>query len=343
MHLRDRGARTARRRHIDTHLYLAMDRDTAYVLGMRAAINERFGGPEVLEVREIAEPHARAGQLRVRVTAAGLNPMDWMFIADDDLGRRLRDARATQPGLALTLPSVFGHDFAGVIDEVGDGVTGFAVGNRVFGGALSRAVADHAIVLPAEAHHTPDGVDDITAATLDVAARTAAAALAVIEPGVGDTVLVGGAAGGVGTFAVQLARIAGARVIGTASETSFAYLRALGVEPVRYGEGLLERVRRLAPGGVTAATDLFGTETASVALELGVPAARISLIAGQLPGLTTVAGFQAAAGTLEHVAALIAERKLHVPIAATYPIDQIRDAVARQAGRHVQGKIVITL
>jgi NADPH:quinone reductase-like Zn-dependent oxidoreductase len=307
-------------------------------MDMRAVINERFGGPEVLEVREIAEPHARAGQLRVRVAAAGLNPMDWMFIADDELGRRLRAARAAQPK-----PSVFGHDFAGVVDEVGDGVVGFAVGDRVFGGALSRAIADHAVVTLDEVHHTPDGVDDVTAATLDVAARTASAALAVIEPGAADTVLVGGAAGGVGTFAVQLARIAGARVIGTASEKSFEYLRRLGAEPVKYGDGLAERVNALAPKGVTAATDLFGTETAKLAMELGVPAARISMIAGQLPGVTTVAGFQAAAGTLEHVAALIAERKLEVPIAATYPIEKIRDAVALQAGRHVQGKVVVTL
>lgn len=297
----------------------------------------------MLEIRDIPEPHARAGQLRVRVTAAGLNPMDWMFIADDDLGRRLRAARAAQPGLGLTLPSGFGHDFAGVVDEVGEGVTGFSIGDRVFGGALSRAVADHAVVIPGEVHHTPDAVGDLTAATLDVAARTAAAALAVIEPGAGDTLLIGGAAGGVGTFAVQLARIAGARVIGTASEKSFAYLRALGAEPVTYGDGLAERVRRLAPRGVTAATDLFGTETASVALELGVPAARISLIAAQVPGVTTVAGFQAAAGTLEHVAELIAEGTLEVPIAATYPIERIREAVALQASRHVQGKVVVTL
>jgi NADPH:quinone reductase-like Zn-dependent oxidoreductase len=238
---------------------------------------------------------------------------------------------------------VFGHDFAGVVDEVGDGVAGFAVGDRVFGGALSRAVADFAVVVPGELHHTPDGVDDITASALDVAARTAAAALAVVKLGVGDTVLIGGAAGGVGTFAVQLARLSGARVIGTASEASFEYLRGLGAEPVKYGDGLRDRLSTLAPSGVTAALDLFGTETATLALELGVPPARISMIAGQLPGVTTVAGFQAAAGTLEHVAALIAEGKLKVPIAATYPIEKISEAVARQASRHVQGKVVVTL
>lgn len=310
---------------------------------MRAAINEVFGGPEVLEVRDIAEPQARSGQLRVRVTAAGLNPMDWMFIADNELGQRLREARASQPGLALTLPAVFGHDFAGVVDQVGDGVVGFRVGDRVFGGALSRAVAEYAVVVPEEVHHTPDGVDDIKAATLDVAARTAAAALAVIKPTSGETVLIGGAAGGVGTFAVQLARLAGARVIGTASERSFEYLRGLGVEPVMYGDGLVDRVRRMAPSGVAAAADMFGTETAQVAIALGVPAARISMIAGQLPGVTTVAGFQAVAGTLERIAALLAQGKLKVPIAATYPVEQIREAVTLQASRHVQGKVVVTL
>ncbi len=307
---------------------------------MRAVLNERFGGPEVLEVREVAEPHAGAGQLRVRVSAAGLNPMDWMFIADDDLGRRLRDARAAQPGLGMTLPAVFGHDLAGVVDEVGAGVTGFAPGDRVFGGALSRAVAEYAVVVPSEVHHTPSGVDDVTAATLDVAARTAAAALAVIQPGAGDTVLMGGAAGGVGTFAVQLARLAGARVLGTASEASFDYLRGLGAEPVQYGDGLRER---LASIRLTAAADLFGTETAELALELGVPAGRIAMIAGQLPGVTTVAGFQAVEGTLERVAAWIAEGKLTVPIAATYPIEEIRDAVTLQASRHVRGKVVVKL
>jgi NADPH:quinone reductase-like Zn-dependent oxidoreductase len=165
----------------------------------------------------------------------------------------------------------------------------------------------------------------------------------VVEPRAGDTILVGGAAGGVGTFAVQLARLAGASVIGTASESSFAYLRDLGAEPVQYGTGLGERVRRLAPRGLTAAVDLFGTETAALALELGVPAGRISMIAGQLPGVTTVAGFQAAPGTLERVAALIADEKLAVPIAATYPIERIREAVTQQASRHVRGKVVVTL
>jgi NADPH:quinone reductase-like Zn-dependent oxidoreductase len=264
--------------------------------------------------------------------------MDWVMTANDEAGARF----------GLSLPTGFGTDYAGVVDEVGDDVTDFKVGDRVFGCALSRSVADYVVVIPSGtigdgAHHTPEGVDDKTAATLDIAARTASAALAAIEPGDGDTVLIGGAAGGVGVFAIQLARLAGAKVIGTASESSFAYLRRLGAEPVTYGEGLAERVRAIAPGGITAATDLYGTETVDAARELGVPDDRISTIAARVDGVTAVSGAQAAPGTLEHVAELVATGQLMVPIAATYPVEQIREAVEFQAGRHAHGKVVVTL
>ncbi|MBY8883195.1 alcohol dehydrogenase catalytic domain-containing protein, partial [Actinacidiphila acidipaludis] len=238
--------------------------------GGRAVRLDSFGGPEVLDVREVPAPQAGPGQVRVRVTAAGLNPMDWIMTADADTAARF----------GLALPAGFGTDYAGVVDQVGDGVSGFAPGDRVFGGALSRAVADFVVVDVAggiaanEAHHTPDGVDDRTAATLTIAGRTASAALAAVAPGPDDTVLIGGAGGGVGVFAVQLARIAGARVIGTGSATSAGFLRDLGAEPVAYGDGLADRVRALAPGGVTAALDLHGTETVRVARELGVPDSR---------------------------------------------------------------------
>src|ERR1700728_764930 len=158
----------------------------------RAVRLDSFGGPEVLDIREVPAPEAGPGQVRVRVTAAGLNPMDWFMTADADTATRF----------GLSLPAGFGTDYAGAVDQVGDGVTGFAPGDRVFGGALSRAVADFVVVDAAggtaanEAHHTPDGVDDRTAATLAIAGRTAAAAPAVVSPGPGDTVLIGGAAGG---------------------------------------------------------------------------------------------------------------------------------------------------
>jgi NADPH:quinone reductase-like Zn-dependent oxidoreductase len=307
----------------------------------RAVIYETFGGPEVLQLRDVPEPHAGPGEIRVRVTAAGLNPMDW--------GLASRPERAAQFG--LTLPSGFGYDFAGVVDEVGSGAAGFAVGERVYGGALGRAVADFVTVKasaegPEALWHTPDGISDEVASTLPVAGSTAAAALAAIGLRSGDTVLIGGAAGGVGVFAVQLARLAGATVIGTASEGTFAFLRQLGASPVAYGPGLADRVRAAAPGGVTAATDLFGTETAETALALGLPPERISTVAaGPNPpgGVRATGGIDARPDALDRIADAILAGQITVPIAAVFPVEQIRDAVALQAGRHVHGKIVVTL
>lgn len=306
----------------------------------RAVIYEKFGGPEVLKLRDVPEPHAGPGEVRVRVTAAGLNPMDW--------GIASRAEAAAMFG--ITLPAGFGYDFAGVVDEVGegaDGTGGYAVGDRVFGGAQAKAVADFVLMTPGEAlFRTPDGVSDEVAATLPVAALTADAALTAIGVQAGDTVLIGGAAGGVGIFVVQLARLAGATVIGTAAPDTFAFLRELGAEPVAYGPGLADRVRALADGPVTAATDLFGLETAQAALDLGVPPERVSTIAaGPNPpgGVRPTGGFDARPGAMARIADAIAAGELTVPIAATFPVEQVRDAVVLQAGRHVHGKVVITL
>lgn len=305
----------------------------------RAVRLDAWGGPEVLDVRDVPAPQAGPGQIRVRVTAAGLNPMDWIMTADAGTAARF----------GLSLPAGFGTDYAGVIDQVGNGVTGFEPGDRVFGGALSRAVADYVVIdlsggtAAEEAHHTPDGVDDRTAATLTIAGRTASAALAVIDPGPGDTVLIGGAGGGVGVFAVQLARIAGARVIGTGSAASAGFLRDLGAEPVAYGDGLADRVRALAPDGITAALDLHGTETVEAARELGVPDGRICTIAAQVDGVPAANGANATPGDLIEIARLVASGRLRVPIAATFPIAEIRRAAELQAGRHVRGKVVIDL
>ncbi|MER5883722.1 NADP-dependent oxidoreductase [Streptomyces sp. NPDC001941] len=307
--------------------------------GSRAVLLDAFGGPETLDVREVPVPQAGPGQVRVRVAAAGLNPMDWIMTGDADTAARF----------GLALPVGFGTDYAGVVDQAGDGVSGFAPGDRVFGGALSRAVADFVVVDASgataanEVHHTPDGVDDRTAATLTIAGRTASAALAAVAPGPDDTVLIGGAGGGVGVFAVQLARISGARVIGTGSATSADYLRGLGAEPVAYGDGLADRVRELAPLGITAAIDLHGVETVHVARELGVPDSRICTIATQIDGVTAANGATAAPGALEEIARLVAAGRLRVPIADSFPIEQVRRAAELQAGRHVRGKVVIDL
>ena len=304
----------------------------------RAVIYETFGGPEVLEVRDVPEPHAGTGEVRVRVAAIGLNPMDWGICSRPEAAARF----------GITVPAGFGSDLAGVVDEVGDGAKGFAVGDRVYGGALGRAAADFVVVKTSGGtlFHTPEGINDEVASTLPVAALTATAALTAISLGAGDTVLVGGAAGGVGVFVVQLAKVAGARVIGTVSRGTFEFLRQLGAEPVAYGPGLAERVQALAPEGVTAATDLFGTETAETALTLGVPPERVSTIAAMSnppSGVRATGAIDAGPDAMARVTAAVLSGSVIVPIAATFPIEQIRDAVTLQAGRHVHGKVVVTL
>lgn len=301
---------------------------------------ESFGGPEALDLREVPVPDVGPGQIRVRVIAAGLNPMDWFMTSDADTAARF----------GLSLPCGFGNDYAGVVDEVGDGDGEFNVGDRVFGGAFSRSVADYVVVdapghigKGGDAHHTPDGLDDRIASALAIAGCTAAAALAIVNPGPSDTLLIGGAGGGVGVFAVQLARLAGARVIGTGSAASADALRALGAEPVTYGESLADRLRELAPDGITAAMDLHGTDTIAVARELGVPDARMATIAAAVDGVTPANGANAAPGAIEKIARLAAEGRIRVPIAATFPVNEVRAAVELQAGRHVHGKVVIDL
>ena len=307
----------------------------------RAVIYEKFGGPDVLEVQDVPEPHAGPGEIRVRVAAVGLNPMDPAIAATPELAARFD----------ITVPSGFGYDFAGIVDEVGDGGSDFAVDERVYGGVMERAAAEFVVVKappgPREAvFHTPEGLNDEVASTLSVAGAAASAAVAAIDLGPEDTVLIGGAAGGVGVFAVQLAQIAGATVIGTASEATFPFLRDLGAEPVTYGAGLADRVTVLAPDGITAAVDLFGTETVETALALGVAPERISAIAaGPTPPGGARAAFSAGAelGALPRIADAIVGGQITVPIAARFPIEQIQEAAALQADRHVHGKIVITL
>lgn len=304
----------------------------------RAVRYERFGGPEVLDVKEVPTPRAGPGQIRVRVLFAGLNPMDWGIASRSDLAA----------AFGITVPAGFGSDYSGVVDEVGDGVQGFSVGDRVFGNAIGHAVADHVIVTAPNNRlwHTPSGVDDATAATLTVAGLTASAALEAVRIRPGETLLIGGAAGGVGLFAVQLARNAGATVVGTSSTSTFDFLATLGALPVSYGPGLAERVAEIAPHGLSAAIDLFGTEAVDAAISLGVPADRISVVAVGMavpPGVHETGAARASAGAMRVILDELVQQTLTVPIAALFPVAQIREAVTLQADRHTHGKIVVAL
>lgn len=304
----------------------------------RAVIHESFGGPEVLEVRDVPEPHAGPGELRVRVVVAGINPHDLRLASSAELGELF----------GYRVPSGFGTDFAGVVDEVGEGVDGFEIGDRVMGGARGRSVADYVVVSPERdlLGKIPEGVSDDAASTIPVAGRAATAVISAINVGYGDSFLVGGGAGGVGTFLVQLANIAGARVIATASAGTFGYLRELGVEPVAYGPGLVERVREIAPHGITAAADLFGREVVDAALELGVAVDRVCSVApGSTipPGVRAVGPWDTPPDAYEQITGAILAGKLHVRVAAVFPMEKIREAATMLAGRHVHGKIVVRL
>lgn len=301
----------------------------------RAVSYSRFGGPEVLEIIDVAMPVPRESQVRVAVRAAGLNAYDF----------KVRSI----PGYlrSLTLPTGQGSEFAGVVDVVGAGVTSPAVGDEVLGWSSFSAQADFVIVPASHLAVKPAPLDWATAGGIGAAGNTAERSVSALGAGQADTVLVSAAAGGVGLIAAQLLLRAGATVIGTASETNHDFLRSLGVIPVSYGPGLVERVRAVAPNGVTAALDNAGEETVMAALELGVPAAKINSIVwyngAARFGFTTVGGGGKTASALAALAELVAAGEILVPIAATFPLTEVRAAYELLEGRHLRGKVVLTL
>ena len=246
-----------------------------------------------------------------------------------------------------TFPSGEGSDLAGVVEEIGQGVTGFAAGDEVLGWTDERA--SHAEAVEAEAAnlvHRPAGVSWEAAGSLFVAGTTAYATVRAVAPQPGETVVVSGAAGGVGSLSGQLARNAGAAVIGLASETHHAWLSAHGIVPVTYGDGAEERIRAAAAGPIDAFIDTFGAGYVELALRLGVNTQRIDTIIDfpavaryGVKGEGNAAG--ASADVLAQLAELIAAGKLEVPIAAVYPLDQVREAYRELEERHTLGKIVL--
>jgi NADPH:quinone reductase-like Zn-dependent oxidoreductase len=291
-----------------------------------------FSDPITAELIEVPTPQPGPGEVLVRIRAAGLNPVDW----------KIASGAVPAEFFGVHLPSGLGNDLAGVIEAVGPDVEEFAVGDRVFGGAQGKSVADHAVLPTSGLHHTPEGLDDLVAGSLQIAAGTADAAVSAVHLRPGETVLIGGAAGGVGVIAVQL----GATVIATASESNHEFLRSLGAVPTTYGDGLAERVHTLAADGVDAAIDLQGTATAEAAIALGVAPERVSTIAAGPSGPAgTIAtgGADAGAGSVDRIAASLAAGDFQLPIQESFPIEKTLEALDLLRAGHVRGKLVVTI
>ena len=303
---------------------------------MRAVRFDHYGDRDVLHVADVDVPVPPAGEVVVEVRAAGINPGE----ASIRLG--LLDAM-----FPATFPSGEGSDLAGVVSTVGDGVTEFAVGDEVLGWSWRRSShAEYVAVPVGQLIAKPAALSWEVAGALYVVACTAYAAVRAVDVREGDTVAVSAAAGGVGSIVVQLLRVRGATVLGIASEGNHDWLAAHGVVPIAYGDGLVERLRAAAPNGIDAFIDLFGPEYLDVAVELGIPLDRIETIisrqkAAEIGAKVEGSGNASTTEVLAEMAELVASGQIEVPIAATYPLERVRDAYAELEQRHTRGKIVL--
>ncbi|WP_414942723.1 NADP-dependent oxidoreductase [Amycolatopsis sp. cmx-11-51] len=300
---------------------------------MRAIVYDRYGPPEVLRLAELPDPEPGPGQVRIQIRVAGVNPVD----------AKSRGGAFASPDEPAAFPRRVGNEYAGLVDALGPGVTALAVGEAVLGSAFAQAYAE-LIVADADAVVAkPDSLDWALAGALPAAGQTAAAALTALTIRAGDTLLVHGAAGGVGTVAVQLARLRGATVIGTASPANHDYLRALGIIPVAYGDGLVDRVATHAPGGVDAALDLVGGESVLASLALGIAPTRIGTTvdtdAVRSHGIQRVGGRSIDA--LREVTELASTGTLRIPVDASLGLGEAAEAHRRIERGHTRGKVAL--
>ena len=304
---------------------------------MRAVRFDRYGGVGELQVITVPRPRAVPGRGVVQVIAAAVNP-----------GEASIRSGLMHDRWPAHFPEGEGSDLAGVVTEVGDGVTSVSAGAEVLGWTNERASHAEAVSVPAGQLVTkPGGVSWPVAGSLYVAGVTAWQTVRSAGVRPGDTVAVSAAAGGVGSIAVQLARRAGATVLGIAGPASAAWLASAGVTPVAYGEGLADRLREAAPGGIDAFIDCFGGGYVDLAVELGVRPDRIDTIADRAAGqragakMEGRAAVQNPAAVLSELAGLVAAGELEVPVARTYPLDRVQDAYTELEQRHTRGKIVL--
>lgn len=303
---------------------------------MRAVRFDEYGPVDVLEVREVEDPVAGPEEVVVAVKAAGTNPGE-IAIREGRLHERF----------PATFPSGEGTDLAGVVRAVGPDVGAFAVGDEVLGWTEQRASHAELVVVPVDQlTPKPESVSWEVAGSLFVVGLAAYASVQAVAPQAGETVVVSAAAGGVGSVAVQLARRTGARVIGLAGERNHDWLRRHDIVPVTYGEGQAERIRDAAGGSIDAFIDTFGGGYVDLAIGLGVSPQRINTIADfeavqrvgvQGQGTHAIA----TAELLAELVGMVADRSLEIPVADTFPLDQVRDAYRELERRHTHGKIVL--
>jgi NADPH:quinone reductase-like Zn-dependent oxidoreductase len=302
----------------------------------RAVRFDKYGDLDVLQVVEVDRPIPGPGKVLVRVKAAGINP-----------GEASIRKGVFADRWPSTFPSGQGSDLAGVVEESGPGVTNVTRGDEVIGFTNDRSSqAELVLVDASNLVPRPPNVSWEQAGALFVAGTTAYAAVRSVALNAGDTVVVSGAAGGVGSIAVQLARNAGAKVIGLAGEANHKWLIDHGVIPIAYGDGVEDRIRAASGGKVDAFVDTFGGGYVELALKLGVPKNRIDTIidfaAAAKHGVKTEGNHEAAsADVLAQLAGQLAAGRLEIPIAKVYPLAEVRDAYRDLEQRHTRGKIVL--
>ncbi|HEX3804732.1 MAG TPA: NADP-dependent oxidoreductase [Solirubrobacteraceae bacterium] len=305
----------------------------------RAVRFEQYGGVEVLELAEVDPPDFGDGQLLIRVKAAGINPFE----------AKLRRG-LMQADIPLSFPAAQGTDLAGVVEQIGPDVTDFALGDEILGTTSKRgSQAELAVVSQARVLPRPEALPWPVAGGLWTVGTTAYGAVSAVAPGPGDVVVVAGAAGGVGGLAAQLARQREATAIGVASERSHEWLRSRGVLPVAQGDGLAERLQSTAAGAggkLTALIDTVGQGYVALAIALGIAPERIDTIvdfeAGPRYGVQTEGGGSVSTvEVVEELVQLIVDGEVELPIARTFPLDQVRDAYTLLETGHPPGKIVL--
>lgn len=301
---------------------------------MRAVRYHEYGGVETLVVEQVPDPHPGPGEIRVRVAAAGVNPVDW----------KVRSG-AVQAVLPVDLPAIPGRDAVGVVDEIGEGVQGVDVGDRVFGlGGVTGATAELA-VLSAWAH-APTTWTDAEAAGAGLASVTALGGLKALGPVRGRTLLIEGAAGGVGSAAVEIAVAQGATVIGTASERNHAFLTLLGAVPTTYGPGLAERLATLAPDGVDLVLDTAASGSLPDLIALVGDPARVATVADYANAHRLgvhLANAENDSALLAAAADLGRQGHYTPRIERTYPLEQTAEAHAYAERGHTRGKVVVSV